>query len=265
MSTIQLKRGLSTDVSDVTLVAGEPAFTTDTGKLYIGDGTTKVLINPDQGTVASADKLTTARTIAITGDATGSSSFDGSSNTSIAVTVVNDGHSHTSSTVTDFVSTVRSSVLTGISLVTNSIISATDSVLSALGKLQAQITANLSTLTSHTGSSSNPHSVTASQVGLGNVTNESKTTMFASPTLTGTPVATTATSGTNTTQIATTAFVTTAVSNKTSVTGNAGTATKLATARTITITGGATGSASFDGSSNTSIAVTISTIDGGTF
>jgi hypothetical protein len=60
-------------------------------------------------------------------------------------------------------------VLTGLSLVTNAVISATDSVLVAFGKLQAQITANLSTLTSHTSNTSNPHSVTKAQVGLGNV------------------------------------------------------------------------------------------------
>lgn len=41
------------------------------------------------------------------------------------------------------------------------------------------------------------------------------------------------------------------------VTGNAGTATKLETARTIQLTGDATGSASFDGSANASIEVTI--------
>jgi hypothetical protein len=64
---------------------------------------------------------------------------------------------------------VRAVVLTGLSLATNAVISATDTVLSAFGKLQAQITANLSTLTSHTSNTSNPHSVTKSQVGLGNV------------------------------------------------------------------------------------------------
>ena len=49
--------------------------------------------------------------------------------------------------------------------------------------------------------------VTASAVGLGNVTNESKGTMFTSPTFTGTPVASTAGVGTSTIQLATTAFV----------------------------------------------------------
>ena len=64
---------------------------------------------------------------------------------------------------------VRAVILTGLSLVTNAVISATDSVLIAFGKLQAQITANLSTLTSHTSNTSNPHATTKAQVGLTNV------------------------------------------------------------------------------------------------
>lgn len=47
---------------------------------------------------------------------------------------------------------------------------------------------------------------TASEVGLGNVTNESKSTMFNNPTFTGTPIAPTAAADTSTTQLATTAF-----------------------------------------------------------
>jgi hypothetical protein len=68
---------------------------------------------------------------------------------------------------------VRAVLLTGLSLVTNAVISATDSVLVAFGKLQAQITANLTTLTSHVSNTSNPHAVTKTQVGLGNVDNTS--------------------------------------------------------------------------------------------
>ena len=44
---------------------------------------------------------------------------------------------------------------------------------------------------------------------------------------------------------------------QTTVSGNAGTATKLQTARTISVTGHATGSANFDGSANASIALTL--------
>lgn len=69
------------------------------------------------------------------------------------------------------------------------------------------------TVSTHTSNTSNPHSVTAAQVGLGNVTNESKGTMFNSPVFTGIPTAPTATAGTNTTQLATTAYTTTAIAN----------------------------------------------------
>jgi hypothetical protein len=54
---------------------------------------------------------------------------------------------------------------------------------------------------------------TAAEIGLGNVANESKASLFTSPAFTEIPTAPTATAGTNTTQIATTAFVSTAVSN----------------------------------------------------
>jgi len=49
--------------------------------------------------------------------------------------------------------------------------------------------------------------VTATMVGLGNVTNESKSTMFTSPTFTGTPLSTTPSSNDSSTKIATTAYV----------------------------------------------------------
>jgi hypothetical protein len=66
---------------------------------------------------------------------------------------------------------VRAVVLTGLSLVTNAVISATDSMLVAFGKLQAQITANLTTLNTHVADTNNPHAVTKTQVGLSNVAN----------------------------------------------------------------------------------------------
>jgi hypothetical protein len=55
--------------------------------------------------------------------------------------------------------------------------------------------------------SGNPHNVTAANVGLGNVTNESKATMFTNAALTGNPTAPTQSAGDNSTRIATTAFV----------------------------------------------------------
>ena len=52
------------------------------------------------GTAAAATKLATARTIALSGDVTGSTSFNGTANVTIATTVANDSHSHSDSTIT---------------------------------------------------------------------------------------------------------------------------------------------------------------------
>lgn len=82
--------------------------------------------------------------------------------------------------------------------------------------VESAINAVVTSVNNHTASKSNPHNVTKTQVGLGNVTNESKATMFTSAALTGTPTAPTAASGTNTTQIATTAFVQSALGTATS-------------------------------------------------
>lgn len=115
----------------------------------------------------------------------------------------------------DFFTDVRAATLTGLSTATNAVITATDTVLSALGKLQKQVSDNLTTLTTHTGNTSNPHSTTAAQVGAvaltGNETVAGIKTF--SSTITG------------------------------SISGNAGTATALQTARTINGT-------SFNGSAN---------------
>ncbi len=56
--------------------------------------------------------------------------------------------------------------------------------------------------------------LTAADVSLGNVTNESKATMFTNPALTGTPTAPTGTDGTSSTQIATQAYVETAIGDR---------------------------------------------------
>ena len=47
------------------------------------------------GAATSASKLATARTISLTGDVSGSVSFDGSDNVSITATVADDSHNHT--------------------------------------------------------------------------------------------------------------------------------------------------------------------------
>ena len=92
MGIIRFKRGNAVNFAGITLQAGEPAFVLDQGKLYIGNGVDKILINPDfPTTIANAQKLATARTISIAGDATGSTTFDGSANKQITLTLANTG------------------------------------------------------------------------------------------------------------------------------------------------------------------------------
>lgn len=67
----------------------------------------------------------------------------------------------TATNISDFAATVRGTVLTGLSTATNVVITAADTALSAFGKLQAQITANLTTLTNHTGLTNTAHGATS--------------------------------------------------------------------------------------------------------
>jgi hypothetical protein len=92
MPIIKIKRGLSANIPSLTLEAGELALATDTGKVYVGNGSDKVIVNPDQANATTATKLQTPRTISITGDGTGTSGgFDGSANASITLVLANTG------------------------------------------------------------------------------------------------------------------------------------------------------------------------------
>jgi hypothetical protein len=84
------------------------------GNLLIGtntdDGVNKVQINGSiaasgfegtlTGNAESASQLQTARTIALSGDVTGSASFDGSANATITATVADNSHNHTIANIT---------------------------------------------------------------------------------------------------------------------------------------------------------------------
>ncbi len=279
MGKIKLKRGNQANFSTVTLEAGEPAFVLDEGKLYVGDGTNKILINPDITNAQTADKLTTARTLTFSGDASGSTSFDGSANKTI--TLVLAGSGATAGTYTKLTVDAKGRVTGAAQLAASDIPSLTLSkitdagtaaakntgsaagnvpILGSDGKLDVGVlpaiaisdtfvvatqTAMLA-LTAEVGDicvrtdlsktyilksagastlanwqellfPSSPVSsvagrtgavtLTATDVGLGNVTNESKATMFSNAALTGNPTAPTQAAGNNSTRIATTAFV----------------------------------------------------------
>ena len=221
------------------------------------------------GNAGTADKLKTAHTIALSGDASGSVKFDGSEDVSITVTVADDSHNHTidnidnletllatkaglsspalvgtptAPTATDGTNTTQ---IATTAFVTKAIVNqvaldeelyATKEELSNIGDNLADVATsgsyndlsdkptalkNPTSLTiqnsagtsigSYDGSTATTVKLTSATVGLDNVTNESKATMFTSPAFTGTPTAPTASEGTNTTQVATTAFVSNAV------------------------------------------------------
>lgn len=82
-----------------------------------------------------------------------------------------------------------------------------------IGANTVAIEAEKEKIDTHIADKENPHEVTAIQVGLGNVTNESKATMFTNPEFTGVPIAPTADAGTSSTQVATTEFVVNEVAN----------------------------------------------------
>lgn len=92
-NTLKIKRGLKADISKLTLVAGELAVALDTQELYVGDkdNNVKIIKGGASGAVESADKLTVARTITATGDATGSTAFDGSQNVEMALELATSG------------------------------------------------------------------------------------------------------------------------------------------------------------------------------
>lgn len=86
-NTILIKRGNKADLGSLELLPGELGVALDTQELYVGDteGNVKIVKGGASGAVESADKLTVPRTIAISGDGTGSTTFDGSQDVTISL------------------------------------------------------------------------------------------------------------------------------------------------------------------------------------
>lgn len=205
-----------TAITDVATVVAAPAnstFEKDDGTQYkknakgawekIATGTTiSTVTNAVNATTATfANKLTTARTIALGGDLSGSVSFDGSTNVTLSATVNADSVALGTNTTGNYVAIgeVSGNGLTGSA----SSEGATFTVTSNATNLN---TANTIVFRDASGNFS-AGTITANLTG--------------------------------------------------SVTGNASTATKLSTARTISLSGDITGSVSFDGSANASITSTL--------
>lgn len=88
-------------------------YATDTHKIYVYDDGWKV-IGDTATTASSASKLSSARAISLTGNVTGSVSFDGSEDVSMETTVGDDTHKHTSKTLPEATTSVKGVVLLGV-------------------------------------------------------------------------------------------------------------------------------------------------------
>lgn len=83
--TFKLKRGATAAVNAYLPDVGEPVYDITLKRFTIGDGVTLGGVVPSNA--FTADKLTTARNIALTGTVTGTVSFDGSANVSMTTSV----------------------------------------------------------------------------------------------------------------------------------------------------------------------------------
>ena len=175
--------------------------------------------------VDRADKLSSSKTITLSGDATGSVSTDFSTNPTISVTVVDDSHNHIISnvdglqTALDGKSPIASPTFTGVvtaprfaSTVATGIAPLTVASTTLVTNLNADLLDGLNS------ASTNTVSTIVARDSSGN---------FSAGTITA------------------------------NLTGNSSTSTKLATARNISLSGDVTGSVSFDGSGNSNIVTTV--------
>ena len=185
---IQIKRGLKANLP--TLSVGELAYCTDTKELFIGTGipeTPNLLINDlseyydkDEIQELAGDGLSWD---AVEGEFKVNSIFDPDGTYDNLVAKGTTKEDVGLGSVTDDAQVT--------SVTASSPLSATEGltpVISVEAGYQIPTTQEMSDFDAaytHVSSTDNPHAVTAEQVGLGNVTNESKTTMFDNPTFTG--------------------------------------------------------------------------------
>ena len=194
--------------------------TLDASKLK---GTTSVSTT---GNAATATKLAAARTIALSGNASGSTTFDGSGNATINATVSESAHAATATKVVTNAASGASANIAEATMASND-----------LARIRVSGETNAGELALETADDGSEPIVARQYTGIyttpvrtAKILDESGNTSFP-----GTVVAPKFTGTLN---------------------GNAATATKLQTPRTLSLSGKAAGSATFDGSSNAAINVT---------
>ena len=229
---------------------------------YVGAWSTWKEFASASGNVATADKLSSPVTISVSGDLTGSASFDGSQNISISTTVHDDSHTHDGRYYTEAESdnrflgittkAVDSELLDGVDS-TQFVRSDQDDTMNGNYTVSSNFTVNGDLIVNGTTTTinSNEISVDDKNIELGSVNLPTDTTANGGGIiLKGSTDKTILWSSTDNLWHVNPGI-------QTSITGNATSATKLATARTISISGDATGSALFDGTANSNIVLTI--------
>lgn len=215
----------------------------------------------------AAVKLATARTISITGDGTGSASFDGTGNVSISLAVADDSHAHTFANLKNRPTTLSGYGITDAATAGHThsdlfqkaggVITGLTQVNVASGPTIGGVTFDNGWLrvgTSAGGIAIDPNEIMASghELLLGTITNHGLGLMVG-----------------NVKAGAVRADGLYSMDSKvlTEAAGSAVSAGKLATSRAINLTGDATGSMTFDGSADASMAVTLakSGVTAGTF
>lgn len=267
--------------------AGSGAYNSTTGVITIPTNTSQLangagFITASDNITGSAAKLTTARTLSISGDVTGSVSFDGSANADIVATIVANSVALGTDTTGNYVAGVTAG--TGVSVsgaagegwsptvAIGQSVGTTDNVTFNNLTLNGNLVVNGTTTTVSTSNLdiadpliylANGNTGNAVDIGfvgrfndglyqhsgLARKASADKWYLFSG--MTTEPSTTITITDANFT-------IDTLVANiEGSVTGNASTATTLQTARTLSLSGGASGSVSFNGSANADISVTV--------
>lgn len=199
----KLKRGSTAAVNAYLPQLGEPVVDTTTNTLKIGDGAT--LGGLPLTLVASAIKLATSRTIALSGTVTGTIGFDGTSNVTIATSV-----GSSLQTSLDAKAPLASPTLTGTPLTPTAAQDTNTTQVASTAFVVGQAAAVVPVVD---GTATVGTSLRYARQDHVHPTDTSRAPL-ASPALTGTPTSTTPAVGTNTTQIATSAMVQAEIANK---------------------------------------------------
>ena len=148
---LDIKNGLTLGSS------AQEVFRDLVGGMVSGSETGITVTHNDAGntlsfSVTSAPKWSTARTLSLTGDVSGSVSWDGSGNASITTTVANDSHNHDGRYYTETEADARFATPADITTAINNLVDGAPTALNTLNELAAALADNASFSTTVTNS-----------------------------------------------------------------------------------------------------------------